>query len=135
MKEEKVAVEKNIDTNNGNFKRGQIYIASLGRDAVGSEQAGKRPVLIIQNDIGNKYSPTMIVAMLSTKMPRKSQRTHVHLKKDECIGLDKDCVVMTEQIRTISKDRIEIKSAIATVSSEDMKAVEKAMLISLGMAM
>lgn len=134
MKTENITTEKNIETT-GNFKRGQIYIASLGRDAVGSEQCGKRPVLIIQNDIGNKYSPTMVVAMLSTKMPRKHQRTHVHLKKDECIGLDKDCVVMTEQLKTISKERIEIKSPIATISSADMKAVENAILLSIGITM
>lgn len=115
-----------------NFKRGQIYIASLGRDIVGSEQAGKRPVLIIQNDIGNKYSTTMIVAMISTKIPRKKQRTHVFLSKDEYEGLDKDCVIMTEQIKTISKERIEITIPIDTLKCEDIKRLDATLLLSMG---
>lgn len=125
---------KNLETQ-GNFKRGQIYIASLGRDIVGSEQAGKRPVLVIQNDIGNKYSPTVIVAMISTKIPRKSQRTHVLLKKADYAGLDKDCVVMLEQIKTISKQRIEVPVPIATLDKEGLNRVDKAILLSLGMSL
>lgn len=118
-----------------NFKRGQIYIASLGREAVGSEQAGKRPVLVIQNDIGNKYSTTMVVATLSTKIPRNPQRTHVLLKREECKGLDRDCVVMLEQIKTISKERIEIASPVATVDRKTMEKINKAILLSLGITL
>lgn len=124
-------MEKNIERQD-NFRRGQIYIASLGREVIGSEQAGKRPVLIIQNDIGNKYSSTMVVAMISTKIPRKKQRTHVLLKKDDYEGLDKDCVIMTEQIKTISKERIQIPIPIDTLKREDIKRLDATLLLSIG---
>ena len=124
---------KNIERTT-NFKRGQIYIATLGTDTVGSEQSGRRPVLVIQNDIGNKYSTTMVVAMISTKIPKKNQPTHVHLKKDEIEGLSKDCIVMLEQVKTISKERIEVPIPVATLNRDEMKTVNKAILLSLGMS-
>ena len=116
------------------FRRGQIYIASLGRDTVGSEQGGKRPVLVVQNDIGNKYSTTMVVAPLSSKIPKKVQSTHVLLNKEDYEGLDKDCVVMTEQLKTISKDRIEVHAPITTLDREGMNKVNSALLMSLGIS-
>ena len=117
-----------------NFKRGEIYIATLGRDVLGSEQAGKRPVLIIQNDVGNKYSPTLVVVMLSTKMPKKCLCTHVYLNKEEYIGLNQNCIVMTEQIKTISKERLEVPFPVAKLDRKAMSKVENAILVSLGIA-
>lgn len=107
--------------------RGQIYYADLS-PVKGSEQGGLRPVLIIQNDIGNKYSPTTIIAIITTRQTKANLPTHVWLN-DEC-GLPKDSMVELEQLRTIDKTRL--SDFMGTVSQEVMKEIDKAIKISLG---
>lgn len=108
--------------------RGEIYYADLS-PVKGSEQGGIRPVLIIQNDVGNKHSPTTIVACLTTKCTEKHRLpTHIMLSKD--CGLPKDSMALLEQIRTIDKSRLSNK--IGRISEEDMRKIEKGLLISLG---
>lgn len=110
------------------MKRGEIYYADLS-PVRGSEQGGIRPVLIIQNDVGNKYSPTTIVACLTTKCTEKHKLpTHILLNKD--CGLPKDSMALLEQIRTIDKSRLTNK--IGKLNEEDIHKVEKALMISIG---
>ena len=94
------------------IKRGEIYYADLS-PVVGSEQGGVRPVLIIQNDVGNKYSPTVIVSAITSKIDKAKIPTHIELKASEC-GLIKDSVVLLEQIRTIDKKRLKEKIGIVS---------------------
>ena len=110
------------------IKRGEIYYADLGV-TVGSEQRGIRPVLIIQNDIGNKYSPTTVVAPITSKVGKKShQPTHVPVR---CEGLSMNSMALLEQIRTLDKSRL--KSRVGELDAETMKRIETALLISVGM--
>lgn len=108
--------------------RGQIYYADL--DGKGSEQKGLRPVLIIQNDIGNKYSPTTIIAIITTRKTKANLPTHIWLNA-EC-GLPKDSMVELEQVRTI--DKVRLSKFKGTVSQEVMKEVDMAIKISLGLS-
>lgn len=85
--------------------KGQIYYADLGA-AFNSEQSGVRPVLVIQNNTGNKYSPTTIVAAITSSQSKAKLPTHVELKADEVEGINKDSIVLCEQIRTIDKKRL-----------------------------
>ena len=85
-------------------KRGDIYYADLS-PVVGSEQGGTRPVLIVQNDVGNKYSPTVIAAAITSKKLKAKLPTHISVNADEC-GLSKDSVVLLDQIRTLDKQRL-----------------------------
>ncbi len=110
------------------IKRGDLFYADLS-PVIGSEQGGIRPVLIIQNDIGNKYSPTVIVSAVTSQIGKAKIPTHVELKKDE-YGLKADSVVLLEQIRTLDKQRL--KQKIGGLSASKMMEVNKAMLISLG---
>ncbi len=110
------------------IKRGDIYYADLS-PVVGSEQGGVRPILIIQNDIGNKYSPTIIAAAITSKLTKAKLPTHIELGKEE-YGLEKDSVVLLEQIRTLDKTRL--KEHISSLSPIKMQQVNRAMLISLG---
>lgn len=110
------------------IKRGDLFYADLS-PVIGSEQGGIRPVLIIQNDIGNKYSPTVIVSAVTGQIGKAKIPTHVELKKDE-YGLKADSVVLLEQIRTLDKQRL--KQKIGGLSASKMMEVNKAMLISLG---
>lgn len=113
------------------IKRGEIYFADVTRyNSQGSEQSGRRPVVILQNNIGNKFSPTTIIAIITTKSKRELP-THVELHKDEVNGLKHDSVVALEQITTIDKDRI--KFMIGELSEEDNVRVMEAMKISLAM--
>lgn len=113
------------------IKRGEIYFSDLTKyDSQGSEQSGKRPVLILQNDIGNKFSPTTIIAIITTKSKRELP-THVELHRDGINGLKYDSVVALEQIMTIDKDRLKFK--IGELSSKDTARVMDAMKISLAM--
>lgn len=112
------------------IKRGELYYADLS-PVVGSEQGGVRPVLIIQNDVGNKYSPTVIVAAVTSRIAKAKIPTHIELKSDE-YGLVKDSVALLEQIRTIDKRRL--KEKIGVVDSIKMKYINDALLISLGFA-
>lgn len=112
------------------IKRGEIYYADLS-PVVGSEQGGIRPVLIIQNNVGNKYSPTVIVAAITSKIAKAKIPTHIELKASD-YGLIKDSVALLEQIRTIDKRRL--KEKIGFVDGFVMKNIDNALLISLGFA-
>ena len=109
-------------------KRGDIYYAVLS-PVVGSEQGGVRPVLIVQNDVGNKYSPTIIAAAVTSKINKAKLPTHIELPKS-AYGLVKDSVILLEQIRTLDKRRL--KERIGELNENTMHRVDKAILISLG---
>ena len=110
------------------IKRGEIYYADLS-PVVGSEQGGIRPVLILQNDVGNKYSPTVIVTAITSQLGKAKLPTHVELPATE-YNLPKNSVALLEQIRTLDKRRLQEK--VTTLSTDKMKEVNKALLISLG---
>ena len=109
-------------------KRGEIYYADLS-PVVGSEQGGLRPVLIVQNNVGNKYSPTVIVCAITSKLSKAKLPTHIELDASN-FNLPKDSVCLMEQIRTIDKKRL--KEKLSTIGKTKMKEIERAMLISLG---
>ncbi len=109
-------------------KRGDIFYADLS-PVIGSEQGGIRPVLIVQNDIGNKYSPTVIAAAITSQINKAKMPTHVELNANE-FGLGKDSVVLLEQIRTIDKRRL--KEKIGALDGPRMAAVNCALKISFG---
>lgn len=111
-------------------KRGDIYYADL-RPVVGSEQGGIRPVLVVQNDAGNKYSPTTIVVTLTTSEGKKKIPTHVDIQMDKTNGLKTDSVALCEQFRTIDKSRI--KGRIGNVSENVLTDVLSAVKVSLAM--
>ncbi len=110
-------------------KRGDIYYADLS-PVVGSEQGGIRPVLIIQNDVGNKYSPTVIAAAITSQINKAKMPTHIELAAKE-YGLNKDSVILLEQIRTIDKKRLHEK--IGHLDLELMSTVNDALAISFGL--
>ncbi|WP_290033515.1 type II toxin-antitoxin system PemK/MazF family toxin [Ligilactobacillus cholophilus] len=109
--------------------RGDIYYADLS-PVVGSEQGGLRPVLIIQNNIGNKFSPTVIIAAITSKISKPKMQTHVAIEKSKN-GLEKDSVVLLEQVRTIDKKRLRRK--VTHLKAKVMKKVDHALEISLGL--
>ncbi len=109
------------------MKRGDVYYADL-RPVVGSEQGGIRPVLIVQNDIGNLHSPTVICAAITSKMNKAKLPTHIELRASR-YDMDKDSVVLLEQIRTIDKRRL--KDRVCHLDNEIMHKVDKALKISL----
>ena len=111
-------------------KRGDIYYADLS-PVVGSEQGGFRPVLIIQNDIGNKYSPTVIAAAITSQINKAKMPTHIELTAKD-YGLSKDSVILLEQIRTIDKKRLHEK--IGHLDSALMTYVNDALAISFGLS-
>jgi len=111
------------------IKRGEIYFAQLN-PVIGSEQGGIRPVLVVQNDIGNQYSPTTIVLAITSQINKAKLPTHVELKALN-YGLDKDSVILGEQIRTIDKARL--KQRIAFLDSDVMDQVDQALEISVGL--
>lgn len=110
------------------IKRGELYYADLS-PVVGSEQGGVRPILIVQNDTGNKYSPTIIAAAVTSKINKAKLPTHIELSAHE-FGLNKDSVILLEQIRTLDKKRL--KERIGELSPLTMQRVNTALLISLG---
>ena len=110
------------------IRRGELYYADLS-PVVGSEQGGIRPILIVQNDTGNKYSPTVIAAAVTSKMTKAKLPTHIELERGE-FGLLKDSVILLEQIRTLDKRRL--KERIGELSPLKMQKVDVALLISLG---
>jgi mRNA interferase MazF len=110
-------------------KRGEIYYADLS-PVVGSEQGGVRPILIIQNDVGNKYSPTVIVAAITSQINKARLPTHVAITAQD-FGLPKDSVVLLEQIRTIDKKRLREK--VGKFDDEMMKKIDEALKISVGL--
>lgn len=109
------------------IKRGDIYFADLS-PVIGSEQGGLRPVLVVQNNIGNKYSPTIIVAAITSQINKAKIPTHIELSTS--YGLMKDSVALLEQLRTIDKRRLRDK--IGCVDFERMRLVDNALGISLG---
>lgn len=109
--------------------RGDIYFADLS-PVVGSEQGGFRPVLVIQNDIGNKYSPTVIISAITSQIQKARLPTHVEIPAS-LTGLEKDSVVLLEQIRTIDKRRL--KRRVAKLGDEIMAKVDEALAISVGL--
>lgn len=115
--------------NNVVVKRGDIYYADLS-PVVGSEQGGIRPVLIIQNDIGNKYSPTVIATAITSQINKAKMPTHIELDANE-YGLSRDSVVLAEQIRTIDKRRL--KEKIGHLDDDLMGRVNQALEISFGL--
>ena len=110
-------------------KRGDIYSADLS-PVVGSEQGGIRPVLVIQNDIGNKYSPTVIAAAITSQINKAKMPTHIELAAKD-YGLNKDSVILLEQIRTIDKRRLREK--IGRIDDGLMASVNNALSISFGL--
>ncbi len=112
-----------------NVKRGDIYYADLS-PVVGSEQGGVRPVLIVQNDVGNKYSPTVIAAAITSQQEKSRLPTHISVNGNAC-GLSKDSVVLLEQVRTIDKQRL--KERMGNLSTTDMNKINKALTVSFGL--
>ncbi len=110
------------------IKRGELYYADLS-PVVGSEQGGVRPVLVVQNDVGNKFSPTVIAAAVTSKINKAKLPTHIELPSN-VYGLNKDSVILLEQIRTLDKRRL--KERIGELPSDTMDKVDRAILISLG---
>lgn len=111
-------------------KRGEIFYADLS-PVIGSEQGGVRPVLILQNDVGNHYSPTVIVAAITTQLQKNRLPTHVFLPQKES-ALARDSVILLEQVRTIDKQRLQDR--IMKISPARMTAVDRALQISLGLS-
>ncbi len=112
-----------------NVLRGDVFYANLN-PVIGSEQGGVRPVLILQNDIGNKYSPTTIVAAITSRIKKAKLPTHVELDSSS-FALEKDSVILLEQVRTIDKRRL--KEKIAHLDEKTMASIDKALQISLGL--
>lgn len=109
-------------------KRGELYYADLS-PVVGSEQGGIRPVLVVQNDVGNKFSPTVIAAAVTSQISKAKLPTHIELSAKQ-YGLPKDSVVLLEQIRTLDKRRL--KERIGQIDIERMNKINQALLVSLG---
>ena len=111
------------------IKRGEIYYADLS-PVVGSEQGGVRPVLIVQKDIGNKHSPTVIAAAITSQREKARLPTHISLDAVSC-GLSKDSVVLLEQVRTLDKKRL--KERMGELDSASMHKVDSALSVSFGL--
>ena len=110
-------------------RRGDIIYADLN-PVVGSEQGGTRPVLVVQNDVGNKYSPTVIVAAITSQIEKAKLPTHIELQHED-YGLEKDSVILLEQLRTIDKRRL--KEKITILDQDVMLKVDEALKVSLGL--
>ena len=111
-------------------KRGDIYYADLS-PVVGSEQGGVRPVLIIQNDTGNRYSPTVIAAAITSQTGKAKLPTHIDLPVDHSCGLSRDSIVLLEQVRTLDKHRL--KEKMGRLGPEAMSRVDRALSVSFGL--
>ena len=129
----KTAKEKSSGKTKGvhsmNIKRGDIYYADLS-PVVGSEQGGLRPVLIVQNDVGNRYSPTVIAAAITSKMGKNRLPTHIDIYARD-VGLAKDSVILLEQVRTLDKRRLREK--MGHLEDSVMQRVNEAISVSLGL--
>ena len=123
-KEKKVFLEFEM-----NIKRGDIYYADLS-PVIGSEQGGLRPVLIVQNDVGNKHSPTVIAAAITSKMSKAKLPTHIDIPGIEA-GLARDSVILLEQVRTIDKKRL--KEKMGHLDNATMNNVNNAIQVSFGL--
>ena len=111
------------------IKRGDIYYADLS-PVIGSEQGGIRPVLIVQNDVGNKYSPTVIAAAITSQKDKTKLPTHIQVDADNS-GLAKDSIVLLEQIRTIDKQRL--KEKMGSLDDSSMNMINQALSVSFGL--
>ncbi len=111
------------------MKRGEIYRADLD-PVVGSEQGGTRPVVIIQNDIGNRHSPTVIVAAVTSRRKKAHLAVHVAVTAEES-GLPQDSIVLTEQVRTLEKTRL--TKYLGVLSDDAMRRIDRALRMSIGM--
>ena len=109
-------------------KRGDIYYADLS-PVIGSEQGGVRPVLIVQNDVGNKFSPTVIAAAITSRRFKTEMPTHIQVNAHGC-GLTKDSIILLEQVRTLDKTRL--KEKMGNLDERDMHRVNRALSLSLG---
>lgn len=112
-----------------NIRRGDIYYADLS-PVVGSEQGGLRPVLIVQNDVGNRYSPTVIAAAITSRMSKAKLPTHIDVIGSDA-GLSKDSVILLEQIRTLDKQRL--KEKMGHLDEGTMRHVDDAIHVSFGL--
>lgn len=110
-------------------RRGDVFYADLN-PVVGSEQGGIRPVLVVQNDVGNKYSPTVIIAAITSQIDKAKLPTHIELQSED-YGLEKDSVILLEQLRTIDKRRL--KEKITILDQDVMLKVDEALKVSLGL--
>lgn len=112
------------------YKRGDMYFANLGH-GIGSEQTGNRPVLIIQNDVGNRHSPTVIVAAITSQSPSKANLpTHCYIGAEN--GLERPSIVLLEQIRTIDKRRL--NKYIGRLNNHQLEVLDGALAVSVGIA-
>ena len=111
------------------IKRGEVFYADLS-PIVGSEQGGVRPVLIVQNDTGNKYSPTVIAAAITSKKFKNEMPTHIPISGERC-GLAQDSVVLLEQIRTIDKQRL--RERTGEIDTQEQQKINEALNISFGL--
>ena len=109
--------------------RGEVFYADLS-PVVGSEQGGIRPVLIIQNEIGNRHSPTVIAAAITSRQDKNRLPTHNSVRADRC-GLSKDSIILTEQIRTLDKRRLRERAGV--IPPDDMRRVDEALGVSMGL--
>ena len=110
------------------IKRGDIFYADLGKNTVGCEQKGVRPVVIIQNNVGNRFSPTVIVAAITSSIKKANLPVHIELKSDDS-KLPSTSVILLEQIRTIDKSRL--VSKISTLDKEILNTINETLKISL----
>lgn len=108
--------------------RGEIYLADLS-PVIGSEQGGVRPVLVVQNNIGNRFSPTVVVVALTSRLTKAQIPTHVEISGGE-FGLSANSIILCEQIRTIDKRRLKLK--LGMLNSRSLSEVDRAIKISLG---
>lgn len=110
--------------------RGEVFYADLS-PVVGSEQGGVRPVLIVQNEIGNRHSPTVIAAAITSRLDKARLPTHISIRAEDT-GLAKDSVVLLEQIRTLDKHRL--RERAGQITAEDQRRVDQALDVSLGLS-
>lgn len=111
------------------IKRGDIFYADLS-PVVGSEQGGIRPVLIVQNNVGNRFSPTVIAAAITSQKYKTNLPTHIRVNADEC-GLSRDSIVLLEQVRTIDKKRL--RERMGNLDETDMGRIDRALSVSFGL--
>ena len=117
------------ECDNVTIRRGDIYYADLS-PVIGSEQGGLRPVLIVQNDVGNRYSPTVIAAAITSKLGKTRLPTHIDVYANK-VGLQRDSVILLEQIRTLDKKRL--KEKLGHLDNDLMHAVDNAISVSFGL--